>query len=509
MKWGACLLIVVATVGCKKESPAVTKAAEPQPHPESLTDWTTKTELFMEYPPLVAGQTSRFAVHLTRLDNFKPVANGRVEIRLIRDKDKPEVFATDAPSRPGIFGVDVKPSTAGEYRLSVQLKSDAINDVHDFGKIPVSATKAAAIPEHARETEEKIAFLKEQQWTLDFGTAIVEDRQLKSSLRVPAEVIPRSGGEAEVTVPFDGRLVASNLPVIGARVTQGQVLGSILPPASSPGDFASLELVKNEANLTLQLARKDRERAERLVASGAAPAKRLDEARMVEATAETRLKTAEIRIAQYDASSSAETNPRGAKLFALRSPISGVIVKTTAAPGANVKAGETLFKIVDVDTVYVSAIVPEADLPQVRNLSGAELEVPGTGRPRRLQRLVSVGRVVDAASRTFPVIYEIDNRDRRIAVNQVVHVRLLTTITNVVPVVPESAIVDDGGRPVIFIQQAGESFLRRPVKLGIREGGLVQVLEGASPGERVVTRGAHLVRLSAMSSQVPAHGHVH
>jgi cobalt-zinc-cadmium efflux system membrane fusion protein len=337
----------------------------------------------------------------------------------------------------------------------------------------------------------------------------VEDRQLKSSLRVPAEVIPRSGGEAEVTVPFDGRLVASNLPVIGARVTQGQVLGSILPPASSPGDFASLELVKNEANLTLQLARKDRERAERLVASGAAPAKRLDEARMVEATAETRLKTAEIRIAQYDASSSAETNPRGAKLFALRSPISGVIVKTTAAPGANVKAGETLFKIVDVDTVYVSAIVPEADLPQVRNLSGAELEVPGTGRPRRLQRLVSVGRVVDAASRTFPVIYEIDNRDRRIAVNQVVHVRLLTTITNVVPVVPESAIVDDGGRPVIFIQQAGESFLRRPVKLGIREGGLVQVLEGASPGERVVTRGAHLVRLSAMSSQVPAHGHVH
>ena len=65
------------------------------------------------------------------------------------------------------------------------------------------------------------------------------------------------------------------------------------------------------------------------------------------------------------------------------------------------------------------------------------------------------------------------------------------------------------GRPVIFIQQAGETFLRRPVKLGIREGGLVQVLEGASPGERVVTRGAHLIRLSAMSSQVPSHGHVH
>jgi cobalt-zinc-cadmium efflux system membrane fusion protein len=508
MNWGACLLIVIASVGCKRESPVAAKVAEPEPHPESLTNWTTRTELFMEYPPLVAGQTSRFAVHLTRLDTFKPVAKGRVEIRLIAGK-APEVFLTDAPSRPGIFGVDVKPSAAREYRLSVLLKSDALNDVHELGEITVSATKSAAVHEQGPAKEETIAFLKEQQWTLDFGTAIVEDRQLKSSLRVPAEVIPRSGGEAEVTVPFDGRLVAAGLPVIGAHVTQGQALGSILPPISVPADFASLELVRNEANLALQLARKDRERAERLVASGAAPAKRLDEARTVEATAEARLKTADIRIAQYEASSSAAANPQGARLFALRSPITGVVVKTSAAPGANVKAGETLFKIVDLDTVYVSAIVPEADLPQVRNLNGAELEVPGTDRPRRLQRLISVGRIVDPASRTFPVIYEVDNRDRRIAINQTVNVRLLTAVTNVVPVVPESALVDDGGRPVIFIQQAGETFLRRPVKLGVREGGVVQALEGVSPGERVVTRGAHLIRLSTMSSQVPAHGHVH
>ncbi len=470
MKCGICLLILIATTGCQtKQSPVATKASEPESHPESMTNWTPKTELFMEYPPLVAGQTSRFAIHLTRLDNFKPVAKGKVEVRLTAKGGKPEVFTTDAPSRPGIFGVDVKPSAAKEFHISVHLIGDATNDVHDLGEITSSVTKAAAVHEHGPSTEEKIAFLKEQQWTLDFGTAIVEDRQLKSSIRVPGEVIPRSGGEADVTVPFDGRLVASNLPVIGAHVTQGQVLGSILPPTSVPGDFASLELVKSEASLALQLARKDRERAERLVTSGAAPAKRLDEARTVEATAEARLKAAETRLAQYETSSSAEANPRGARLFALRAPISGVVIQRDAAPGANVKAGETLFKIMDVDNVYVSAIVPEAELPRVRNLSGAELELPGTDQPRRLQRLISVGRVVDAASRTFPVIYEVDNRDRRIAVHQTVKIRLLTVTTSVAPVVPESAIVDDGGRPVIFVQQAGETFLRRPVKLGIRE----------------------------------------
>jgi multidrug efflux pump subunit AcrA (membrane-fusion protein) len=62
---------------------------------------------------------------------------------------------------------------------------------------------------------------------------------------------------------------------------------------------------------------------------------------------------------------------------------------------------------------------------------------------------------------------------------------------------------------VVFIQREGESFFRTPVKLGIREADVVQVTEGLKPGERVVTRGAYLVRLAALSTQIPAHGHVH
>ena len=75
--------------------------------------------------------------------------------------------------------------------------------------------------------------------------------------------------------------------------------------------------------------------------------------------------------------------------------------------------------------------------------------------------------------------------------------------------VPEDAVIDDGGRPVVFVQAAGESFARRPVRLGARAAGYVQVLEGVRPAERVVTRGAYLIRLAALSPQIPAHGHVH
>ena len=97
------LLLVIFTVGCQKQEPVAQKATEPEPHPESYTNWTTKTELFAEYAPLVVGRTSRFAVHFTRLDTFKPVAKGKVEIHLTSADGKVESFSTDGPSRPGIF----------------------------------------------------------------------------------------------------------------------------------------------------------------------------------------------------------------------------------------------------------------------------------------------------------------------------------------------------------------------------------------------------------------------
>jgi multidrug efflux pump subunit AcrA (membrane-fusion protein) len=55
----------------------------------------------------------------------------------------------------------------------------------------------------------------------------------------------------------------------------------------------------------------------------------------------------------------------------------------------------------------------------------------------------------------------------------------------------------------------GESFERRPLRLGLRANGWVEVLEGVAAGERVVTTGAYEVRLAGASGALPAHGHAH
>ncbi len=502
------LIVVALLAGCRNESPPAKTPEEPAT--VSVTHWTEKTELFMEYPPLVAGEKARFAVHLTDLRTFKPVTAGRVLVELHGTEGSVESSSSTAPSRPGFFGVEVLAKEPGTYTMTVRLDSAGLEDIHELRRVTVYANATQAAAAVQEQEGEAISFLKEQQWTLEFATETVTERSLRESLWVPAEVRPRTGGKAEVTAPVAGRLSASSpIPAIGTSVAIGQTLAYLVPRTGSPADRAALQFALAEAAAALELARKDRERAERLLAAGAIPSKRVDEARATESTAQAKLEAARARLAQYEATRRGEGDTPENALFLLRAPLSGVVAESHATAGASVEEGESLFRIVAVDTVHVVASVPESDALRLRRLTGAEIEVPGVEQPLSSGRLVSVGRVIDPASRTLSVIYEVPNRERLLAVGQAVFLRLFTSAKSTAPAVPESALVDDAGRPVIFVQVGGESFERRPVRLGNREAGYVHVLEGVKPGERVVTRGAYLIRLAALSPQIPAHGHAH
>lgn len=507
------LIAVMSLVSCRQSghSDAAVRASEAkdEPHKEAVTHWTAKTELFLEYPALVSGTNSRFAVHFTNLETFKPQKSGKVDVIFRAAGGAEQVFSSGGPSRPGIFGVDVQPKQAGNYQMSIVLSAPDVADRHDLGPVQVYADAKSTAHQDEAAREETMPFLKEQQWALDFATELVKERPAREVMRVPAEISPRAGGEAEVAVPFNGRLATSSMPGIGTPVEKGQVLATIIPPAGNPSELPALELAKAEAEAALDLARKERQRAERLLDAGAGPARRVDESRFAEQTAEARVTAANARLQQYQASREAMAGQPATRPFLLRAPISGLITEAHTPSGSNVEAGAILFKIVDPSVVYVSAIVPEGELPRITQFRDAELEMPGREATHRLNRLVSVGRLVDPSSRTFRVIFESANPERQLAINQTAFARLLGPTGKPQAAVPVSAVVDDGGRPVVFVQLEGEAFARRPVKTGLVEGSYVQVLEGVKPGERVVSRGAYLIRLSALSSQIPAHGHVH
>ena len=284
----------------------------------------------------------------------------------------------------------------------------------------------------------------------------------------------------------------------------------MLPPPGSPGDLPRLEQARAEATTGLELATRDRERAERLVSAGAAPQRRVEEARAAEAQARARVTGAAAQLTQFQSARSARSasgSTDGA--FVVRSPVAGSLVERNATTGANVAAGSVLFRVVDARQVHVRGQVPESELAKVRLVQSAEIEVPG--QPDRLPagRFVSVGRALDPQTRTAPIEFAFDNRRAGLAVGQTVFLHLLMADAPARPVVPASAIVDDAGRPIVFVQRDGETFDRRAVTLGPRAGDVVQVVDGITVGERVVTRGAYLVRLSSLSTQAPSHGHVH
>jgi cobalt-zinc-cadmium efflux system membrane fusion protein len=76
-------------------------------------------------------------------------------------------------------------------------------------------------------------------------------------------------------------------------------------------------------------------------------------------------------------------------------------------------------------------------------------------------------------------------------------------------VVPRAAIVDNEGRELVYVQVDGEHFEERSVRTGPRAGDLSGIEHGLAAGERVVTAGAHIVRLTARAGSGEAHGHIH
>ena len=198
----------------------------------------------MEYPPLVAAHSALFAVHLTRLDDFKPVSAGQARIEFMSQAGgRPTALVGPQPARPGAFRVEGAPPAAGRYHWALVLDAPGLIDRHDLGEVQVFGDEQAALADASKRPPDDaaaIAYLKEQQWTNEFATHPIQEAELRTSIRVPAALDPLPGGEAVIAAPVAGRLVAERLPSIGDRVRAGDVLVRLEPRLSATVDRATL-----------------------------------------------------------------------------------------------------------------------------------------------------------------------------------------------------------------------------------------------------------------------------
>ncbi len=481
----------------------------------SVTLWTEKTELFMEYPALVVGEEARFAVHLTWLDNFKPVKEGTVQL-IFEPQSGEQVTATaEKPTSPGIFRPSITFQQAGTYHVSLTV-SGKERETIIVGNLTVYANRDA-IPkeEEQKSAEQLISFLKEQQWKIDFRTIPAVRKPLSGSVRASGDIIPKLKSEVIVSAPFTGTIdleLNEQMPVVGARVSAGWMLATLSPSAETPGGETNFASRYVEAETERTLAEKEYERAKRLFLKQAISEKSLQEAEVAFKRAEASYQTMRKSVTSGTESSTSKRT-EGRYDFTLRSPLAGTVVETFIVPGRQVKAGDPLFRIINTSSVWIKANVPVTEVGKLNNPTRASFRVPGFEKMFQLHerngRLVSFGSAVDEKSRTIPVIFEMTNPDGKLRIGMFAEVYISTGKGISLLAIPESALIEEEGKYSVYVHVSGESFAKRDVEVDGRDQGYVGILKGLSEGERVVTVGAYQVRLASLSTQLPAHGHDH
>lgn len=411
------------------------------------TDFTGQTELFVEFPPLVAGKTSVFAAHVTRLSDFKPLHEGTLDVILARDEKTVARFHVKEPARSGIFMPSVVPREPGKFSLLVNVKSGDIDVIHRLGAVEVFADSASIVMREGGD-EGEITYLKEQQWTSPFAVTVASEKLLRASVSGAASVYASESAET-------GGLVAYMQNRSGREEDYGETL-------------IALERARGEA----ELARQEVRRLESLYQTGAVPEKLLLEARKVRDVADVALNVAKARIQHHAAASGNTTDARR----------------------------------------WLHIRVPEFSAGRLQQVSGAWFKQGHAIRVLDIDhgvRIVKVGGAVDPVSRTVPVVleYPADQGPSLIGASLTAHV--YTHAPELKLAIPVSAVIDDGGRNVVYVQTGGESFTRRAVELGIQDGSWVEVSSGVYAGERVVSEGAYYVKLAASGGDEIGHGHAH
>ena len=194
----------------------------------------------------------------------------------------------------------------------------------------------------------------------------------------------------------------------------------------------------------------------------------------------------------------------------LTAPIDGQVIDWQVKPGQRLRAGDRLMAIADPAVVWLRVNVYESDFRGLGTPVGAWVNSGGEGWvvPPEAMKVLTTGGALDPVTRTVPILLEVTNADGRLTINESTPVELYTGDGSLATAVPRSAIFEDEGMDVVFVQAGGESFAKRVVQVGPTYGDWVSILAGVKPGERVVVRGGYHVKLAATTAEI-GHGHAH
>lgn len=189
-----------------------------------------------------------------------------------------------------------------------------------------------------------------------------------------------------------------------------------------------------------------------------------------------------------------KTSPSPTMLIDWPAPMSGVVMEKKVVVGQMVKAGDELYRLADLSTIWVIANVAEQDIAMVK--IGAPAKMTFRAYPGEVfqGKVTFILHELDTATRSAKVRIELKNPDHRIKHEMFADVEIDAGSKDVERlVVPVSAVIDSGNRQVVIIDKGEGRFEPRAVKIGMRGDSFIEILDGVKDGEQVVTTANFLI----------------
>jgi cobalt-zinc-cadmium efflux system membrane fusion protein len=357
-----------------------------------------------------------------------------------------------------------------------------------WGASKLHAAQPAAPPATSTATDNSLHLTPSQLSSLTVNT--VSRLGFRSEEMADGRIALNSDTATQVFSPYSGRVIRV-IAGIGQHVKKGAALFSI-----DASEFAQTQSDLLNANTQLKLARIAEERRHAAFDSKGGSQQDWQQAQADLAAAQTAVDSVRNRLRIFGESdqqiAALERVKSPSPVTVVTAPIDGVVTDRQVGPGQYLQAGNAIpvYTIGDLATVWLVADVREIDAPLVE--IGQEIEVRVLALPGRVftAKLTAVGSAVDPITRRVPVRATIENDDGKLKPQMFATFSIITSSESDALAVPEEAVVREGEAARVWVVQGANDLALRQIHTGRINNGMVEVLDGLKPGDRVVTRGS-------------------
>ena len=348
-------MILAIMVSCNKK--------EEQPEAQELepiayTLYTENSELFVEFKPLVVGQTSKFSAHFTVIgETFTALTDAKITVSLITN-GKGIRNSIDAPASPGIFRLALNPTTPGTGKLVFDIITKTYTDkivIDNVTIYPDMKTAMSQQPPHSESGD--ISYLKEQAWKVEFANQPVKKQPFNNVIKTSGQLISAPGDEVIVTAKASGVVKFSASALIGSKVNSGNSLFSITGGDMTQGN---IDAIVTEARANYLKAKGDYERSKSLAADQIISQREFQQVKLQYDNARTAYNTV--------------ANNYSSKGLNVISPMSGFVKNVLVAEGQFVAAGAPLATVSKNMNLLLQANVSQGDFGKLSSIFSANFK---------------------------------------------------------------------------------------------------------------------------------------